>query len=72
MKSCFSKKNFECLTETEKIEYLKNNFFFCSGCHCIFNMCLIKIKEKYNENTNYYSINECKIHNHKKYPKHYL
>jgi len=72
MKSCFSKKYFDCLTEHEKTEYLKNNFFFCSSCHCVFNLYLIKTKDKYNENTNYYSINECKIHNHKKLPKWYL
>lgn len=66
--TCFSKNYFDCLTETEKTEYLKNNFFFCNVCYKIFNMCLIKTNEEYNENKNYYSIMDCKIHNYKKYP----
>lgn len=69
---CFSKKNFDSLTETEKTEYLKNNFFFCNECHRIFNMYLIKTNEKYNENKTYFSLFYCKNHNRKIYPKYHL
>jgi hypothetical protein len=72
MVSCFSKKYFDCLTETEKTEYLKNYFFFCNGCYKIFNMYFIRTNDNYNENKTYFSLFKCKNHNHKIYDKWYL
>lgn len=69
---CFSKKNFDYLTETEKTEYLKNHFFFCNECHFIFNMYLIRTNENYNDNKTYFSLFKCKNHNYKIYDKWYL
>ena len=72
MKSCFSKKYFDSLTETEKTEYLKNHFFFCNECHLIFNMYFIRTNENYNDNKTYFCLFKCKTHNHKIYKNWYL
>lgn len=70
--TCFSKSNFDTLTENQKNEYLKNNNFFCSSCHCVFNMYLIKVNIPYNKDKRYFSLLDCKTHNYRTYPMWYL
>ena len=70
--TCFSKKLFDSLTENEKTEYLKNNFFICNQCQYIFNIYFIRTNENYNDNKTYFSIFKCKNHHHKIYDKWYM
>lgn len=66
--TCFSKSLFDTLKEQEKIEYMKNNMFFCYNCKNIYNVCLIKTNDLYNKNKTYYSLMDCKYHYYRSYP----